>query len=124
MTELKQVYKCPICGNVVEVVGKAGGTLVCCGKPMLLLKENSQEGAVEKHIPVVEKNGNEVVVKVGEVQHPMVEEHYIQWIEVETENKVYRKFLKPNDVPEASFKIDEDIIGVRELCNIHGLWKK
>ncbi|WP_026883830.1 desulfoferrodoxin [Clostridium akagii] len=124
MTELNQIYKCPICGNIVEIVGKAGGTLVCCGKPMLLLEANSVDAAVEKHVPVVEKKGSEVFVKVGEVQHPMTEEHYIQWIEVITANKVYKKFLKPNEKPEATFIIDEDIVLVREYCNLHGLWKK
>ena len=124
MTELNQIYKCPICGNIVEIVGKAGGTLVCCGKPMLLLEENSVNAAVEKHVPVVEQNGKEVFVKVGEVPHPMTEEHYIQWIEVITENKTYKKFLKPNEKPEATFIIDEVIVSVREYCNLHGLWKK
>ena len=124
MTELNQIYKCPICGNIVEIVNNAGGTLVCCGKPMLLLEENSVNAAVEKHVPVVEQNGKEVFVKVGEVPHPMTEEHYIQWIEVITENKTYKKFLKPNEKPEATFIIDEDIISVREYCNLHGLWKK
>jgi len=124
MTELNQIYKCPICGNIVEIVGKAGGTLVCCGKPMLLLEENSVNAAVEKHVPVVEQNGKEVFVKVGEVEHPMTEEHYIQWIEVITENKTYKKFLKPNEKPEATFIIDEVIVSVREYCNLHGLWKK
>jgi len=124
MTELNQIYKCPICGNIVEIVGKAGGTLVCCGKPMLLLEENSVNAAVEKHVPVVEQSGKEVFVKVGEVEHPMTEEHYIQWIEVITENKTYKKFLKPNEKPEATFIIEEVIVSVREYCNLHGLWKK
>ena len=124
MTELNQIYKCPICGNIVEIVNNAGGTLVCCGKPMLLLEENSVNAAVEKHVPVVEQNGKEVFVKVGEVPHPMTEEHYIQWIEVITENKTYKKFLKPNEKPEATFIIDEVIVSVREYCNLHGLWKK
>lgn len=124
MTELNQIYKCPICGNIVEIVNNAGGTLVCCGKPMLLLEENSVNAAVEKHVPVVVQNGKEVFVKVGEVQHPMTEEHYIQWIEVITANKTYKKFLKPNEKPEATFIINEDIVSVREYCNLHGLWKK
>ncbi len=124
MTELNQIYKCPICGNIVEIVNNAGGTLVCCGKPMLLLEENSVNAAVEKHVPVVEQKGKEVFVKVGEVAHPMTEEHYIQWIEVITKNKTYKKFLKPNEKPEATFTIDEGIVSVREYCNLHGLWKK
>ncbi|WP_315117861.1 desulfoferrodoxin [uncultured Clostridium sp.] len=124
MTELRQIYKCETCGNIVEVIHPAGGTLVCCGKPMTLKKENTTDGAKEKHIPVVEKVEGGVLVKIGEVEHPMIEEHYIEWIEVLTERKTYRKFLKPGEKPEALFKIDEEIIAVREYCNLHGLWKK
>lgn len=124
MTELRQVYKCEVCGNMVEVVHSAGGTLVCCGKPMTLKKENTTDAAVEKHVPVIEKVEGGVLVKVGEVEHPMLAEHYIEWIEIHTDSKVYRKFLKPGEKPEALFKIDEEIIYAREYCNIHGLWKK
>ncbi|MBU5485283.1 desulfoferrodoxin [Clostridium sp. MSJ-11] len=124
MTELRQIYKCEICGNIVEVVHPAGGTLSCCGRPMTLKKENTTDGAKEKHVPVVEKVEGGVLVKVGEVEHPMIEEHYIEWIEVLTERKTYRKFLKPGEKPEALFNIDEEIIAVREYCNLHGLWKK
>jgi superoxide reductase len=124
MTEVRQVYKCEICGNMVEVVHKAGGTLVCCGKPMTLLAENTTDAAVEKHVPVIEKLQDAVVVKVGEVEHPMLENHYIEWIEVHTANKVYRKYLKPGEKPEAIFKVDEEILFAREYCNVHGLWKK
>lgn len=122
MTKLKEVYKCEVCGNIVEVVHNSGGVLSCCGKPMKLMVENTVDAAKEKHIPVVEKNNNEVIVKVGSVEHPMTEEHYIEWIEVITKNKVYRKFLTPQDKPEAVFEIDEEIISVREYCNLHGLW--
>jgi len=122
MTELKQVYKCELCGNMVEVIHSAGGTLVCCGKPMTQVVENTVEAAKEKHIPVVEKVEGGVLVKVGSVEHPMLENHYIEWIEVQTENKVYRKFLKPGEKPEALFKIEEEILVVREYCNMHGLW--
>lgn len=123
MTELHQVYKCNLCGNIVEVVNPAGGTLVCCGQEMVQLKENSQEAALEKHVPVVEKVEGGVLVKVGSVEHPMLPEHYIQWIEVITTSKVYRKHLEPGQKPEAFFAIDEDIVTVREYCNLHGLWK-
>lgn len=125
MTELKQVYKCAICGNIVEVVHASGGELVCCGKPMNLLKENSVEASKEKHIPVIEKLNGEIVVKVGSVTHPMLEEHYIEWIELITENKVYRKHLKPGEEPVAHFKICDSIehFTAREYCNVHGLWK-
>lgn len=124
MTELKQIYKCDICGNIVEVVHASGGILVCCGKPMTLKKENTSDGAKEKHVPVIEKIEGGVLVKVGEVDHPMLPEHYIEWIEVHTENKIYRKYLKPGEKPEAIFKLDEEVIAAREYCNLHGLWKK
>ncbi len=126
MTEVMQVYKCMVCGNIVEVLYVGGGPLSCCGQPMKLMTENTVDAALEKHVPVVQFNGDEIHVKVGSVEHPMTEEHYIQWIEVITSDKVYRKNLKPGDVPEATFKFSgnmEDIKGVREYCNLHGLWK-
>ncbi|MHC6178521.1 desulfoferrodoxin [Clostridium sp. JNZ X4-2] len=124
MIEVKQVYKCEVCGNIVEVLYKGGGVLVCCGKPMKLMEENTVDAAVEKHVPVVEKIDGGVLVKVGAVEHPMTPEHYIQWIEVHTENKIYRKYLKPGEKPEAAFKLDEKVVMAREYCNLHGLWKK
>jgi len=123
MTELRQIYKCEICGNIVEVVHNSGGDLVCCGQPMTLKKENTQDAAVEKHVPVVEKIEGGIRVKVGAVEHPMTEEHHIEFIEVHTENKVYRKYLKPGEKPVAEFKLDEEVLYVREYCNLHGLWK-
>ncbi|WP_125154040.1 desulfoferrodoxin [Clostridium rectalis] len=124
MTELKQVYKCLVCGNIVEIVHSGVGTLICCNKPMMHRNENTEDGAKEKHVPVVEKIEEGLKVKIGEVEHPMLEEHYIDWIEVNTENKTYRKYLKPGEKPEAKFKIEDEIISVREYCNLHGLWKK
>ncbi|WP_411679002.1 desulfoferrodoxin [Clostridium thailandense] len=124
MTEVRQVYKCEICGNMVEVIHKAGGSLVCCNKPMTLLVENTVDAAVEKHVPIIEKIQGGVIVKVGEVEHPMLEEHHIEWIEVHTANKVYRKCLKVGEKPEAIFKVDAEVLFAREYCNIHGLWKK
>ena len=123
MTELRQIYKCEICGNIVEVVHNSGGELVCCGQPMILKKENTQDAAVEKHVPVVEKIEGGIRVKVGAVEHPMTEDHHIEFIEVHTENKVYRKYLKPGEKPVAEFKLDEEVLFVREYCNLHGLWK-
>jgi superoxide reductase len=123
MTVIREVYKCEVCGNIVEVVHASGGTLVCCGKPMTLLKENTVDASKEKHIPVVEKVEDGILVKVGSVEHPMTEEHHIEWIEVHTENKVYRKFLKPGENPQAIFKVDEEVVFVREYCNVHGLWR-
>lgn len=122
MTELNQIFKCELCGNIVAVVHPSGGTLVCCGQPMKLLVENTVDAATEKHIPVIERVEGGVLVKVGAVEHPMLDKHYIEWIEVQTENKVYRKFLKPGEKPEALFKIEEEIIAAREYCNVHGLW--
>lgn len=122
MTELKQIYKCEVCGNMVEVVHAAGGTLVCCGQSMKLLVENTVDAAKEKHIPVVEKVQGGILVKVGSVEHPMLDNHYIEWIEVHTESKVYRKFLKPGEKPEAFFNVEEEVLNVREYCNMHGLW--
>lgn len=124
MTKLNEIYKCELCGNIVEVVHNSGGQLVCCGKPMELLVENTVDAAKEKHIPVIEKLQDGVLVKVGEVEHPMLENHYIEWIEVLTENKVYRKYLKPGEKPEAVFKLDEEVLIAREYCSLHGLWKK
>ncbi|MBC2579721.1 desulfoferrodoxin [Clostridium sp. DJ247] len=124
MTEVRQVYKCEVCGNIVEVLHKAGGTLNCCGRPMTLLTENTTDAAVEKHVPFIEKTLDGVIVKVGEVEHPMTDEHYIEWVEVHTANKVYRKWFKPGEKPEAVFRLGEDVVFTRAYCNLHGLWKK
>lgn len=123
MTKRKEVYKCDKCGNIVEVLVEAGGTLVCCGEPMRLLQENTTDGATEKHVPVVEKTADGYRVTVGEVEHPMTEAHYIQWIELITEDGVLRKYLTPEDKPVAEFKTDAKEVYAREYCNLHGLWK-
>ena len=124
-TQKNQIYKCSVCGNMTEVIHTGVGTLVCCGKDMeLMTDEVKPEISGEKHIPVVEIDGNKVTVKVGSVPHPMLAEHHIEWIEVITENKVYRKFLDPTiDQPEAVFEIEGKIVTVREYCNLHGLRK-
>lgn len=122
MTERLQVYKCEICGNIVEVLHSGKGQLVCCGQPMKLLEEKTEEQGKEKHVPVIERTDKWIKVKVGSIPHPMEEKHYIEWIEVVTGAKVMRKFLKSGDAPEAEFAIDEVIIHVRGYCNIHGLW--
>jgi len=120
MTEPNQVYRCNVCGNIVQVLHTGSGELVCCGKPMECLKENTVDASVEKHVPIIEKTEKGIKAKVGSVPHPMEKEHYIEWIEVIVENRVSRKFLKPGDLPEARF----EIIGeVRAYCNLHGLWK-
>lgn len=123
MRELREIYRCPICGNVVEVLNAGAGELVCCGKPMILLKGNTTDGAMEKHVPVVEKIDGGYRVKVGSVDHPMLAEHYIQWIELLTPTSVLRRELKPGEKPEAVFYTDEEFVCVREYCNLHGLWK-
>jgi len=124
MPEMHQVYKCEVCGNIVEVVHGGKGELVCCGKPMKLFREGAIDAALEKHVPVIEKTEAGFKVTIGEVPHPMEEKHYIEWIEAAADGEVYKRFLKPGDVPEAEFCIDADRITAREYCNIHGLWKK
>lgn len=123
MTKRLQVYKCEVCGNIVEMVHEGVGQLVCCGQPMKLMEENTVDAAKEKHVPVVEKTAGGILVKVGSVAHPMEEKHYIEWIEVIADGRAYRQFLKPGDKPEALFCIEAATITAREYCNIHGLWK-
>lgn len=123
MVKNLQVYKCDVCGNIVEILNVGGGQLVCCGKPMTLLEENTVDAAVEKHIPVAEVKDGEVHVKVGEVEHPMLTEHFIQWVEVITKDgQVLRQNLNADEKPVAVFKVDSEIDRVREYCNLHGLW--
>ena len=119
-----EVYKCEVCGNIIEVLHGGAGELVCCGQAMKLLKENTTDAAVEKHVPVIEKIAGGVKVKIGEVAHPMAEDHYIEWIEIIADGKAYRQFLKPGDAPEAVFNVEAGTITAREYCNLHGLWKK
>lgn len=123
MTKTNAIYKCDICGNIVEVLQEAAGTLVCCGKPMTLKDERTKDGVGEKHLPVVEKREDGVFVKVGEVEHTMIQEHHIQWIEVLTDTEVIRLNLKAGDKPEGIFNVDyNNVVAVREYCNLHGLW--
>lgn len=124
MPEIHQIYKCEVCGNIVEVIHGGKGELVCCGKPMKLFKEGSVDAALEKHVPVIEKTEKGFKVTVGSVAHPMEEKHYIEWIEAVADGKAYKQFLKPGDAPEAEFCVEADRITAREYCNIHGLWKK
>lgn len=118
-----EVYRCAACGNMVEVLHGGEGTLVCCGEPMELLTENTTDAAKEKHVPVVERTANGFKVSVGSVLHPMVEKHYIEWIELIADGKVYRQFLKPGDEPIAMFPVQAQSVTAREYCNLHGLWK-
>ncbi len=124
MTKKMQIYKCEVCGNIVEMLHEGDGELVCCGEPMKLFKENTVDAAKEKHVPVVEKIDGGFKVKVGSVAHPMEDKHYIEWIQVIADDgRVYRKFLKPGNSPEAVFEIDASSVVAREYCNLHGLWK-
>ena len=123
MAKVLQVYKCEMCGHIVEVIHEGGGTLTCCNQPMTLLAENTTDAAQEKHVPVVEKVENGYKVTVGSVAHPMQDDHLIEWIELLADGMAYRKFLKPGDAPEATFCVEAAEVSARELCNLHGLWK-
>jgi len=118
-----EIYKCNICGNIVEVLNVGGGELVCCGQPMELLTEKTDDNGKEKHVPVVEETETGVRVKVGSVPHPMEENHYIEWIGVIADGVVHRKFLNPGDKSEVEFNVMAERIEAREYCSIHGLWK-
>ncbi|QOR34025.1 desulfoferrodoxin [Clostridium sp. 'deep sea'] len=124
MTKLRELYYCSICKNVTEVVHEGAPALVCCGKPMQKLEAKNSDTGLEKHVPVVTEKDNGIHVCVGSINHPMTEEHSINFIEVLTENKVLRAELKPNDKPEAYFNVcPKEVKQVRAYCNLHGLWK-
>jgi len=118
-----EVYKCNLCGNIVEVLHGGDGELVCCGEPMVKLTENTTDAAKEKHVPVIEKIDGGYKVSVGSVLHPMVDDHYIEWIELLADGKAYRQFLNPGDEPIATFFVKASSVSAREHCNKHGLWK-
>ncbi len=124
MPKKMEIYKCEICGNIIEMLHEGEGELVCCGAPMKVFRENTVDAAKEKHVPVIETIAGGYSVKVGSVAHPMEEKHYIEWIEIMTEDgRAYRQFLQPGKAPQATFKIDSGKITAREYCNLHGLWK-
>ena len=118
-------YRCNICGNLVELVNTGGGELVCCGEPMEELVAKAEEEGREKHLPVVEQEGNKIIVKVGSIPHPMEEKHYIEWIAIAYNNRTHYSKLKPTDDPTTTFIVGEKFekMEVYEYCNIHGLWK-
>ena len=118
-----EVYKCNICGNIVEVLHGGAGKLVCCSQPMELLTEKTEEVGKEKHVPVIEILEKGVKVKVGSIPHPMEEKHYIEWIEIIAEDVICRKYLKSGEKPEAKFAITAEKVEARAFCNVHGLWK-
>lgn len=131
MTQKNQIYKCEICGNVVEVLHTGVGELVCCGQPMKLLNEKTKEEGQEKHLPVIEelpaktcREKDGVNIKIGETEHSMVEDHYIEWIEIITEDgKRGKRFLEPGEKAEVEFYTRMKVVGARAYCNVHGLWK-
>ncbi len=122
MTELMEIYKCEMCGNIVELLHGGPGELVCCGAPMAKMDPKTADWTTEKHVPVIEKAEHGIRVYVGSTLHPMEEDHYIEWIEVVADGKIYREHLKPGGAPEAFFCIDAENISAREYCNKHGLW--
>ena len=125
MTTKNQIWKCNICGNIIEILHKGADALVCCGQPMVLQQENKIDAAIEKHVPVIEDKGNgKITIKVGSVPHPMDEDHFIEWIEVICILGAFKYFLKPGDKPEADFYLGNiKDFSARAYCNLHGLWK-
>lgn len=123
MADKLEIYKCSVCGNMVEMVHGGDGELVCCGEPMKKLTENTTDAAKEKHVPVIEAINGGYKVSVGSVLHPMDKDHYIEWIELLADGKAYRQFLNPGDQPIAEFQVQAATICAREFCNKHGLWK-
>lgn len=123
MAERMEVYKCEVCGHIIEVLHAGKGQLVCCNEPMKLITENTVDASLEKHVPVIEKTQNGIKIKVGSIPHPMEEKHWIEWIEVIVDGKLYRQYLAPGQAPEAFFEITGEKILAREYCNLHGLWK-
>lgn len=122
MAKALEIYKCELCGNIVEVLHAGEGELNCCGQEMKLLSENTVDAAKEKHLPVIEVGEGVVKVTIGSVAHPMEEKHYIEWIELLADGKAYRQFLNPGDAPTATFNVTAKKLSARELCNLHGVW--
>lgn len=123
MTKFLEIYKCDVCGNIVEVLKEGKGTLVCCSQDMRLLKENVEEASLEKHVPVIEQTPDGYKVSVGSELHPMQEDHYIIWIELIVDGKVYKEFLRPGKDPIAYFYVKGKVVKAREYCSLHGLWR-
>lgn len=123
MIKKDQLYRCQVCGNIVDVRHEGTGELVCCNKSMNLLRANTEDAATEKHVPVVTRTEDGITVRVGEVDHPMDEDHYIEWITLVTESGTKTVYLAPGDEPKAIFKITAQSGVVYEYCNLHGLWK-
>lgn len=124
MAKKLEVYKCEICGNIVEVLHGGAGNLVCCGQEMKRMEEHTADASTEKHVPVIEKVDGGYKVTVGSTLHPMEDKHYIEWVQLLAGDYSYRIFLNPGGAPEGVFKADLDGVSAREYCNVHGLWKK
>lgn len=123
MAQRAQIFKCDTCGNIVEVVHGGPGALVCCGKTMQTVVQNTTDASKEKHVPVVEMLGDGIKVIVGSTIHPMEDKHFIEWIELNTDNGTYRQYLRPGQPPEAFFPVKARTVSVKEYCTLHGLWK-
>ena len=124
MPNMLEVYKCDTCGLILEVLHADGrGALECCGNPMKLMTEGTTDAFKEKHVPVIEKTANGYLVKVGSVEHPMEEKHWVQWIELVADGISYTHFLKPGEQPQAEFCVKAKNVYAREYCNLHGHWK-
>ena len=125
MAKLHDIYTCKVCGQVIEVLHEGAGELVCCGQPMQHQAAGTTDGAAEKHVPVIEKIEGGYKVTVGSVAHPMLDVHWIEFIELicDTCGKVQRHYLKPGEAPQAIFKTEAEHVTAREYCNIHGLWE-
>ncbi len=123
MSERNTIFRCQLCGNIVDLIAPGGGTLVCCGQPMTAQAENTTDAAVEKHVPVIEKIAGGYRVVVGSVEHPMAAAHWIQWIERVAGDTVQRRFLAAGDPPRATFLTDAAEVSARAYCNLHGFWK-
>src|SRR3989339_743523 len=123
MTEQKQIYRCNVCGNIIEVIHPGVGQLVCCGQPMELLPANTTDASQEKHVPVIEKTADGYKIKIGSQPHPMEEKHFIEWIEIVVDGSAIKKFLRPGDAPEAMFTVTGETASARAYCNLHGLWQ-
>lgn len=123
MAKLNEIYKCDLCGNIVQILHAGDGELICCNQPMINLAEQTADFKVEKHVPIIEKQDNGFLVKVGSTPHPMEDKHFIEWIELVADGVSYRKYLQPQDAPEAFFCVDAKVVSAREYCNVHKLWR-
>jgi superoxide reductase len=124
MAKVREIYKCDVCGNIVEVVHAGVGELVCCGEPMKKQDAKTEDASTEKHVPYIQKTDEGILVKIGQNQdHPMEDKHFIEWIQLIADDKSYRQYLHPGEKPQALFTISADRVEAREYCNVHGLWK-